>query len=162
MASPYPKSKTTILLGMVLVIGLVASCGGETGAAPQPGAHFTATLAISPEAAGQAVLTFDVASSGDRIEQVTLTITNLSCAEVSAERSHYLHRVNVPVTSGRFTIEDPGIGVVTGRFEAPDQAAGEATIRYDADEGGGLSNFVIHDRTALCDLGTMSWVAESG
>ncbi|HLE38487.1 MAG TPA: hypothetical protein VJA44_02395, partial [Acidimicrobiia bacterium] len=71
-------------------------------------------------------------------------------------------RVNVPVTSGRFTIEDPGIGVVTGRFEAPDQAAGEATIRYDADESGGLSNFVIHDRTALCDLGTVAWVAESG
>src|SRR3989304_268452 len=99
MASPYPKSKTTILLGMVLVIGLVASCGGETGAAPQPGAHFTATPAISPEAGG------------------------------------------------------PGRGGVPGGCEAPGQAAGEATIRYDADEGGGLSNFVIHDRTALCDLG---------
>lgn len=149
------------LLSVVAAAALLAACGG--GAAnPQTGARYSALLPVPAERASRALLSFDISADGTRVEYLLLEIDDLECAAVSAEHSTYVHLVGVPIESGRFTIEDPGVGVLSGEFTSADRARGEVTLRYDSERGGALTNFTVRDRDALCDLGEYQWEAQAG
>jgi hypothetical protein len=145
---------------LVLAVVAVTACGGG-GVQPGAGYRFSAQLPVAPGLAASAVLSFDVNDGGTGIEYVLLDLIDLDCAAFSAGSSHYLHLVHVPIESGRFVIDDPGIGMITGRFETADRARGKVTLQFDFEHAGALSDFVIRDRQALCDLGTLDWVAEA-
>ena len=140
---------------------LLASCGGGT-AAPVPGARYSANLPMPAAQASRAVLSFDVSQDGARIDYVLLEIDDLECAALSAEHSDFLQLVMAPITSGSFGFDASGVGTVSGSFVSADTARGTVTISYRWDEGGGLTNFIVRDPEARCDLGTFSWEATVG
>ncbi|HLA67207.1 MAG TPA: hypothetical protein VJP05_06980, partial [Acidimicrobiia bacterium] len=47
----------------------------------------------------------------------------------------------------------------SGQFVSPTHARGEVTLHIDT--LGALTNFIIHDPDASCDLGTYQWEAEA-
>ncbi|HEX9978618.1 MAG TPA: hypothetical protein VGB41_08325 [Acidimicrobiia bacterium] len=145
-----------------LILGIAAllvSAGCGAAAQPQPGTRFVAILPVPADQASRAVLTFDVSDDGRLIEYVLLDLTDLECATVSAERSNFLQLVDAPIEAGRFTVESSGVGQLSGQFVSPTHARGEVTLHIDT--LGALTNFIIHDPDASCDLGTHQWEAEA-
>jgi hypothetical protein len=147
--------KTRSYLPITFLILLLVGCVVE----PKPGAKFISDLEIKVDQASSARFYFGISSLGNQIEYVMFEITELNCAAISAERSSYYTISNIPILSGKFHFTDPGIGEVSGRFVTQAEARGTIHIFFDWERGGALTNFIIHDRTASCDLGTLDWTA---
>ncbi|OFW54260.1 MAG: hypothetical protein A2146_09340 [Actinobacteria bacterium RBG_16_67_10] len=149
-------SPRRLILG---IAALLVSAGCGAAAQPQPGTRFVAILPVPVDQASRAVLTFDISDDGRLIEYLLLDLTDLECATVGAERSNFLQLVNAPIEAGRFTVESSGVGVLSGQFVSPTHARGDVTLHIDT--LGALTNFIIHDPDASCDLGTYQWEAEA-
>jgi hypothetical protein len=149
--------KTKLCLPIAFLILLLVGCVAE----PKPGVKFFSDLNIKVDKASSAKFYFGVSSQGNRIEYVMFDITGLNCSSISAERSSYYTVTNITISSGKFHFTDPGIGEISGRFVTPSEARGTIHISYDWEKGGALENFIIHDRAAFCDLGTLEWTATS-
>lgn len=143
-------------LGLCLCAALLLSA---CVASPKGGADFSGPIDINPEKAQNARLSFGVSGNSTRIEYVRLEMSGLNCAAMRAESSDYYHIQDVKIRNGRFTIEDPGIGLVKGRFISSTRARGTIQIKYNPDEGGALTNFTLLKRDVPCDLGAWDWEA---
>ena len=148
------------LLAMGVILTILA-CQVQPAGMPVPGGIYKITLPVDTERASLAWLFLAISSDVSTITSIRLLIQDLECEALRAETTDYFHAILVSIQDGEFSFVERGVGDVKGRFLSDGSAQGTAKIYFDLERMGALTNFIVHDNEALCDLGAVKWTAEA-